>query len=104
MKGQGYFVPRSHYEKFSVNKCLLPLVKKLYPDAPFDIPSDGKMLKLSGAKPWWQAAKIAIEDFFKVTLKQDGHGLGQIIPDWDLADVRAAALTYARRPHTFPPS
>eukprot|EP00966_Prymnesium_polylepis_P315426 7288569-Prymnesium_polylepis.2 len=87
MKKQGYFKSQPGYKRFSVNKQLLQFVKKLYPDAPFDVQT---VRKLSGTVLWWKCAKMAIESVLNAKMKQDGHGLGQIIPDWDLATTAVA--------------
>ena len=96
MHEKGCFKPRVKYKKFSIGKQLLPVIKKLYPDAPFDVAPEG--MKLSGSLPWWQAAKSAIMEHFKIEkLHDDKKGGGLCIQDWDLdwdlIHVRAIALS-----------
>mmetsp|Transcript_4254 Transcript_4254/g.11294 ORF Transcript_4254/g.11294 Transcript_4254/m.11294 type:complete len:660 (-) Transcript_4254:207-2186(-) len=83
MHEKRYFKHRVTYKKFSIGMQLLPVIKGLYPDASFDVPPEG--MKLSGSVPWWQAAKSAIMEHFKIEkLHEDKKGGGHCIQDWDL--------------------
>ena len=90
MKEQGEIVEKRGY-KLSINKDLLPRMKELCPDLPFEVESDGWVNRGGNGQGKWADFVPAVKEVFTTwqdpKAKKDG-GLGLCITGWMLK-VRA---------------